>query len=604
VKGRLSNLQIGEILSHNDIAEVIGGYVTLKSSGKNLKGLCPFHQEKTPSFMVNRDRGLWHCFGCGQGGNLITFLMNIEKMTFPEAIRLLAQKAGINLELEYDDEEEKRRERLYSILEEAGNFFQTALRESPPGKAALGYLRKRQISSDTAGAFRLGYAPGSGDAVARHLLKKGHLLDEIVMAGLAFPRKDEKRPQDYFRHRLMFPITDLSGRIIAFGGRALEENVPKYLNTPESPLFSKGKTMYGLHLAKQFIGGEDLVLVVEGYLDAITASQAGFKNVAASMGTALTIQQARLLRRFTRKAVLAYDADSAGFAATMRGIEIFEQAELSVNILQLPRGEDPDSIIRKKGPVAFSELVKKARGIIEYKIGVTALKHDLKTPEGKADFIREILPTLGVIEDHARRDLYIKRVSEKLGVSEEVIRGGLRPAAVTGQDLNRNAMLKVLRSSSPEERLFRIMMASPEVLQTVRDGLLKLDEIEDGFWRRAYEAVFRASPVGNGDWGDTSYSRERMEEISPVRLDDLLPFIAGDEELAGRLSSMVMDEELKFSGEEVGKLIQKIRESGKRRKLAELEQEVVPLISRGSLSREDPRFQEYLKLTQYFKGMK
>jgi DNA primase len=321
------------------------------------------------------------------------------------------------------------------------------------------------------------------------------------------------------------------------------------------------------------------------------------------MGTALTAHQVQLLRRFSRNAILAYDADSAGFKATLRGIEIFEQASLSVKVLQLPRGEDPDSVIRKKGAAAFGELIKKARGVIDYKIRATAGKYDLKSPEGKADFIREILPTLAQIEDHARRDLYLRKISQDLGVSEEVIRGGLRPAAGGGKALTRDAVLRSLKSSSPEERLLRIMLASPEVLQTVRDGLLNLDEIEDESWRKAYEVVFRARPLRNEDWGDTSYRREKSDENSPVRYSDLMPLI-GDEALASRLSALVMDEELRFSGEEVGKLVQKIRESRMLKRLSELEEEVTPLIALGSLSREDPRFKEYLKLTQYFKGMR
>ncbi|MFH0801284.1 MAG: DNA primase [bacterium] len=603
MRGRLSNEQIEEIISRNDLVEVIGGYISLKPSGKNFKGLCPFHQEKTPSFMVNRERGLWHCFGCGQGGNLLTFLMNVEKMTFPEAIQLLARKAGISLELRYDDEEARRRDRLLSLLNEAGDFFKAALNSGSPGRFALEYLRKRQIHPETAAVFRLGYAPGMGDSLIKHLRERGYAIEEIVMSGLAFPQKEEKKPWDYFRHRLMFPIMDLQGRIIAFGGRAFDEGGPKYLNTPESPLFSKGKTLYGLHLAKSAISGEDQALVVEGYLDVVSIHQAGFVNVVASMGTALTAQQVQLLRRFSRNAILAYDADSAGFTATLRGIEIFEQAALSVKVLQLPRGEDPDSVIREKGASAFGELIKKARGVIDYKIRTTAGKYDLKSPEGKADFIREILPTLAQIEDHARRDLYLRKISQDLGVSEEVIRGGLRPVSGGGRALSREVVLRSLKSSSPEERLLRIMLASPEVLQTVRDGLLNLDEIEDESWRKAYEVVFRARPLRNEDWGDTSYSREKSDENSPVRFSDLMPLIE-DEALASRLSALVMDEELRFSGEEVGKLVQKIRESRMLKRLSELEKEVTPLIAQGSLSREDPRFQEYLKLTQYFKGMR
>jgi DNA primase len=341
--------KIDEILSSTDIAALISRYVTLKPSGKNLKGLCPFHNEKTPSFLVHPDKGFYKCFGCGEGGGAIQFLMKIENLDFVEAVKILAEQTGVNIVT--TDSERKalsEKEVLRKLMKTSVLYYKELFLNSPLGKDARAYLKKRDIDIKTAAVFDLGFAPESGDFLARHLAGRKFKYEDMERAGVVRHRGNNY--YDYFFDRLIFPIADSQGRHIGMGGRGMSDDaVPKYLNTPQTSLFSKAHVLYGLHLAKQAIRHEEEVYVVEGYMDVIGLYGAGIQNAVASMGTSLTEEQAKGIARYTNRVIFAYDSDTAGEAATVRGIEIFEKAGLQVKIMSLPAGEDPDSIIRKKG---------------------------------------------------------------------------------------------------------------------------------------------------------------------------------------------------------------------------------------------------------------
>lgn len=424
---------IDEVRSAADIVTVISDTIALRKAGNSYKGLCPFHGEKTPSFNVMRERGFFHCFGCGVGGDVFKFVELQEKVNFQEAVRILAARFGIPIpELEATGEQREsaaEREALVKIHELALAYFREQL-ASPAGAKWRDYLLKeRGLKQETIDQLQIGWAPPSRDALRTRLLKEGFKPLQLVTSGLV-SRRDDGTEIDRFRNRLMIPIARDTGTVIAFGGRALEaDQQPKYLNSPETPIYTKSRTLYGLNLTKHHLRKGNFALIVEGYFDFAQVHQAGGFPVIATCGTALTSQQAQMLRRFAAKAVLCYDADRAGQAAAERSSELLVSEGFDVNVVQLPGGEDPDTFIQKQGRDAFFAQLKKSRPYLEYLLDRAAAEHDVTKDDSRREFLRRMLGVASRIPDPAVRDQFADRLAHKARVTEAVVRAEIRKAA-------------------------------------------------------------------------------------------------------------------------------------------------------------------------------
>ena len=433
---------IQEIKDRLDIVTVISRYVPLKKSGSSYKGLCPFHQEKTPSFHVFPHTGTWKCFGCGAGGDIFTFIEKRENLPFPDVLRMLAKEAGVPLE-PVRPEVQSARQRLLSIHEHAVSYFQHQLLATSEGARARDYLAQREITQETIEQFQLGYARDGWEHLLQHLLSKGFSQDEIIQAGLAIPR-ESGGAYDRFRHRLIIPIRDAQGRVIAFGGRILGPGEPKYLNSPQTPIFDKSRVIFGLDMAKRAIRAKDQVVLVEGYMDVISAHQRGFKNVVAAMGTSITPQQIHILSRYSSNFVFALDADAAGARATWRGVMLVQEVlaekgvlsptphgfqrenrlTADVRIAIMPQDQDPDDVLRQD-PEQWRSLIENAIPVVDYIIQQTAAQYDLTTATGKSQFVSAVLPTLNKIGDAIQRRHYLGRVAALARVREQDVEEAL-----------------------------------------------------------------------------------------------------------------------------------------------------------------------------------
>lgn len=421
----ISQQQIDEIIEKNDIGEVIGEYVKLERKGSGYSGLCPFHNEKTPSFSVHEGKQIFKCFGCGKGGNVVNFIMLAENLNYPEALEFLAKRAGIRLERAVSREQEERsrlRNDIYSVNRVAARFFYEALKHAP---SAQKYLYDRGLRAETVKQFGLGFAPDSWDALYRHFTQSGAAPDPALLekAGLITARKDGSGYYDKFRNRIMFPILDVSGNVIAFGGRVLDDSLPKYLNSPETPAYNKGSHLYGLNLAKR--SQSERVLIVEGYMDCIALHKAGISWAVASLGTALTQAQARLLKKYFTEAIIGYDADGAGQKATLRGLDILAQAGFRVRVLSLSEADagvkDPDEFLRRHSAEDLLKAVDASKSLIEYKIQKISEKYPPSSLESKAMFLRASTKILAGIRGEAERDLYAEWFSGTYRISKDAL---------------------------------------------------------------------------------------------------------------------------------------------------------------------------------------
>lgn len=413
---------IEEVRMKNDIVDVISGYVKIQKKGSSYFGLCPFHNEKSPSFSVSADKQMYYCFGCGAGGNVFTFLMEYESCSFPEAVKTLAMRAGVNLpQAEYNEEARKkddRRARLLEVNKEAAKYFYYQLR-SKRGQAGYQYLRKRQLSEETIYKFGLGFANVTSDDLTRYLKGKGYedkLIQEAGLAGF-----DEKYGMhDKFWNRVMFPIQDMNHRVIGFGGRVMGEGKPKYLNSPETMIFDKSRNLYGLNFARTARAGN--IILCEGYMDVIAMHQAGFTQAAASLGTAFTQGQAMLLKRYVQEVLLAYDSDEAGVRAALRAIGILKEAGLTGKVLNLEPYKDPDEFMKNMGQEAFRERIRQAENSFFFELRMLQKDYDLKDPQSKTGFHREIARKLCEFSEEVERENYIEAVAEKYHIGYENLR--------------------------------------------------------------------------------------------------------------------------------------------------------------------------------------
>lgn len=519
--------------------------------------------------------------------------MKIEQIEFNEALEMAARRFGVTLMAPKEREVSTHRERLLAIMKTAVQFYHEQLLTAAAGNAARAYLKSRSLTSDIAKIFMLGYAPRGRLNMLFFLESKGYSRDEIVKSGLVMTRTDTGEPVDYMRNRIIIPIQDMQGRFIALGGRIFnndEPNAPKYLNSPETELFSKGRILFGLYQAKKAISREDRAIVVEGYMDMIALYQGGIHNVVASMGTSLSGEQARMLKKFCSECVLAYDADGAGRLATTRGVEIFEEADITPRILVLPQGEDPDSFIRRSSAKSFQDLVSSAYELIEYRISTLKESLDVTTPHGKSEFVKDLVPLLQRVKEPVKRNEYFKKVSEITGVKEEMLRDMHFGVAEGGgkRELFHSKGVPLKKIVSPQhyaEELLRLILANPDAISKVRESL-PLSDILDKSLRRVYEILFM------------------MDKKDAITISDFAPFI-DEEGIMKMITELIMEGETPpYSEESLRDLIRKIRDEKLRVRLRELEKEVERLLSQNNIDHSDERFIEYQRLSQYFKGRK
>ncbi len=481
---------VAKVKQKLDIVEVIESYIPLKKAGRNFKSPCPFHNEKSPSFVVSPDRQIWHCFGCNKGGDIFTFVEEYEKTTFSDALKFLAQKAGIKLTTSAArTEADKKRDLLYTLNLLAAQYYEYILFSHPVGKTALKYvLETRKQPEALLKTFQVGYAPNTGDSLTKFLLsKKKYQPQDLVDAGLSI--RNGGRLIDFFRHRIMFPITDPRGNIIAFSGRALgSEQMPKYVNTKETALYKKGETVFGLNLAREAIKKEGGVIIMEGEFDVISAHREGIDHVVAVKGTALTPEQIDLLKRYAQKLVFCFDTDPAGTSAQRRSIQLIENAGIVASVIVLPKGKDPDELL-SSDPIAFKQALKQDVHIYDFIIDSAVSQFDSKTADGKRSILEKTIPYLSVIDNEVIKEHYLKKLAADLDTSiDSVIRQAEKEKSAkevkkAPADLNKKSREEIISAY-----LFALILQSPNLL----DSLRLVDTVLNGvsFISPAYDRLF------------------------------------------------------------------------------------------------------------------
>lgn len=528
----LSDSFLQELKMKTDIEDVISTYVTLKRRGATLVGLCPFHNEKTPSFTVYPATQSFYCFGCGAGGDAITFLKKIENLDYLDAVKTLAQRAGLQMPQEgFDDSLSKRRRRILEMNREAARFYHSVLL-SPEGKVGYDYYIGRALSAATINHFGLGFAPNQWDALLKHMRTKGYQPAELVDAGLA--RKGQKGYYDNFRNRVMTPIIDVRGNVIALGGRVLDDSKPKYINTGDTLVYKKTNELFALNFAKD--SKEDALILCEGYMDVIAMHQAGFTNAVAGCGTALTTEQVRLISRYAKEVILTYDADEAGQKALQKAMTLFDQTDVKVRIPALVGGKDPDEIIRTYGRDKFKGMLEGASNETEFRLLALRRQYNLATTQGKIDFIGgalQILATLPPVE----QDLYVSRLSEELGVERQnmkvqlqdlVARQGNRREKrefnrIVQENMRKTARETMatdasLRKLRAEDRLISLLLRYPDCSRLCKD--FDPQWLTPGFAQRVFTLILQR--LENGDGTELMDLRDRLTDDEMGRLSGII----------------------------------------------------------------------------------
>ena len=464
---------ISEVKQRTDIADVVGQYVALKKAGRNLSGLCPFHSEKHPSFFVYPEQQSWHCFGCNTGGDVFSFVMKKENMDFGDTLRLLAQRAGVTIPSKFEREEGKgEKERLYQINEAASQYFHNLLLTSPAAEKARSYVASRGFPAKTINDFQLGFSLNSWESLKQFLLERAYTESELLTAGLLVETEDGKT-HDRFRNKLIFPILDIRGHVIGFGARVLDDSLPKYVNSPQTPLFDKSGSLYAINLASAGIRQQETAVIVEGYIDAITAHQNGFNNVVASMGTSVTEKQVSSLKKLTRNIILALDADAAGEEAMLRGVDYENTIGAEVRVNVLPKDKDPDDVI-KDNPETWQQLLSEALPVVDYTINIVTAKLDLATARDKSSAVDRLLPIIAEIKDNIRRDHYLQKLAKLIGTSYNNMEATLKAylAKRRVKEPKVETVTHVVRSlvSNPlEEYCLALLLQHPELKGSQKD---------------------------------------------------------------------------------------------------------------------------------------
>ena len=531
---RYSEEIIEEVRQSNDIVDVISQYMQLKRSGRNYFGLCPFHNEKSPSFSVSPDKQIFHCFGCGAGGNNISFIMKIEGCNFVEAVQMLAERANIQLptlQNSGDEAKEILKSKVYKVNESAADFYHKNLYTSN-AKIAQEYVKKRQLSNDTLEAFKIGFS-GKFDELYNELKKQGFEEKEILESGLV-NKTDNGKYIDRYRNRLMFPICDVRNRVIAFGGRVLDESKPKYINSPENIVYSKGRNLFGLNVAKKV----DLkrILIVEGYMDVISLHQRGIKNVVAPLGTALTQQQGFLLRKNAEQVVLSFDSDEAGQTAKIRAIDILQTMGLDLRVLQMEGAKDPDEYIIKYGNARFQNLVEKAISILEFKVNLLQKQLNIENVNDKIKFLNEIAKLISKVDNTMEREVYIEKIAKKYEISKEAIYAEVNKLTYAG---NQGAKVldkrkQVVRTIKPENTkvsqaikkrenmiLSLLLTGDMNVYEIIKQNI-KCDEFKDELNRQISKKLYEEFEKGNSNINGilNGLSDEEQSHVTEIMADD------------------------------------------------------------------------------------
>ena len=522
------------VIDRSDIIDVIGQYVTLKKYGSNFKALCPFHNEKTPSFVVNPDKQIFHCFGCGAGGNVVGFIIRQERLEFPQAVRFLAERAGIEIP---DDKQaeaspsKKLREEIYKVNEWAVQFFHETLLTSrqPTAKTAREYLKGRSVDLETVKKFRLGYAPDEWEALIADLKPKGVSLEVMHQAGLVIAR-EKSGYYDRFRGRVIFPIFDINGRPVAFGARALSETEgAKYINSPETPVYTKGRHLFGLNLTKTSIGEVDHVVIVEGYMDMIMPFVHGVNNIAASLGTALTVDQIRLIRRYSSNVIMLFDTDPAGQAAIVRCLDILIDEGMNVKVVTLKPDQDPDSFIRIFGLEAFQERLNKAQTLFDYKFSWLCGQFDPKSIDGKTKICQEMLTTIARFKAEVTKFELMRLLAKSLNVPEEVI---MKQAVSNARNVGRLSLstssekaVPVIKQTgevpkSHEELLITLFLEDHSLAKEAL-GLIDLSDFTEGLARDIVERIWQMDQE-KSEWTTTQFLSQLSSEAAQSFIAKLL----------------------------------------------------------------------------------
>jgi len=541
----LSEDKISEIKDGCSIVEVISDYISLKKSGVNYKGLCPFHAEKTPSFIVNEEKKIFHCFGCGASGNIFNFLMKFEHLSFPDAVKEAARRAGISLPLRMDEfkseEKAEGNAELLKINQSASDYFREILHTSKEGERGRKYLVKRGIDKGIAEEFKLGFAPNRWDGLLTFLSDKGILREDLQRLGLVIPREDRKGFYDRFRNRLIFPIADFKGRVVGFGGRAIEAEEPKYMNSPDSPVYTKGYHVYGLHVSLPSIRKTDQAIIVEGYFDLLSMYQHGIKNVVATLGTALTPHQIKLLKRYTKNLVIIFDSDEAGEKAAMRSLPLFLDEGISPQMVLLPAGFDPDTFAQKDNGEVMRGKLREPLSLLDVFFGQVFTANDAYSIKGKLKIIEAVVPMVSRIRDRTERELYIQRVSQRLGVKEEIIFQKMKREDRSERSESTGKALELSEARKVEKMMVRLMMYYPQLIPQIQKEAITDDLSTDSC--RKLVAIIIDKFASEKGFDPTSLMNDVVED-----------------ELRGLLSECLFDEEpLENVAELLRSCMQKIR---------------------------------------------
>ena len=531
---RYSDEIIDEVRQNNDIVDIISQYVHLKRSGRNYFGLCPFHNEKSPSFSVSPDKQIFHCFGCGVGGNVFTFLTKIEGINFIEAVQNLAERASIQLptlENGGDSAKEALKAKVYKVNEFTANYYHENLYK-PESKIAQEYIKKRKLTNETLKSFQIGFS-GRFDELYQELKKQGFEEAEILESGLV--NKNEKGQYiDRYRNRLMFPICDVRGRVIAFGGRVLDDSKPKYINSPENVVYSKGRNLFGLNVAKK--GNIKQILVVEGYMDVISLHQRGITNVVAPLGTALTQQQGWLLRKSSEKIILSFDSDDAGLTAKIRALDILQNMGCDIRILQMDGAKDPDEYIIKYGNARFNNLVEKALSVIEFKVKILKQNLNLASTNDKIKFLNEIAKLIAKVENTMEREVYIEKITKEYDISKEAIYAEVNKLAYAGSQGE-----KILEKTKPivnrkkveenqisdaikrrENTILSILLTEDSNVFPIINQNIKVEDFKDTINKKIAQKLYEEFEKGNSNINSIidMLGEEEQNHITEIMADD------------------------------------------------------------------------------------
>ncbi len=531
---------IAQVLERSDIIETIAAYVPLKSVGRNFKANCPFHNEKTASFTVNSEKQIFRCFGCGVAGNVFTFVMKQEHLEFPEAVRMLAARAHVNIPENHQGRVsvDNVRQKIFEVNELAADYFYANLLsdKSDTSENVRQYLKGRGFTLEAVRRFRMGLSLNQWDGLLGYLKSKGVPLSLMEKAGLIIARNTGEGYYDRFRNRIMFPIVDTQGHCRAFGARVLETSTgqgdkvtAKYINSPETPVYTKGHHLYGFYLAKQAVSQEDSVIIVEGYTDCLMPYQAGVKNIVASLGTALTVEQIRLLRRYTKNVFLLFDMDAAGESAMLRSLDVLIEEGMNVRVARLDEGEDPDSFIRQKGVKVFYKRIAEAQGLFDYKLNILKQRYDTKSVEGKTRISHEMLTTINRFSDAIVKSEYVKRLAQELNIAERAVMtelkktGNNRPEKKFPKTRNNDVYSVYTKTKEVEWGVLKLFLNDASFVSATKEAV-ELSDFQDGRIRsvisKIYEWFEQGKEITAGNLINSFNDEETQRMIAGLAIDD------------------------------------------------------------------------------------